>query len=292
MNRQDKWKDGVLISRGIEWTAIWGRPGYTANPVRGCPHGCEWEMPDGSRAECYAKTIAEKLARKAYPKGFAHVTFRPEELEAVERLKDPAGIFIDSMTDLFSQGVEADWIYRTLLAVRKCEQHVFFSLTKNPGRLKRFGPFPKNMLVGVSVPPTFMFGKRLTLEQQIIWLDSALRMLEECGAVWRWCSIEPLSWDVSHVLARHPHALHWAVIGAASNRARTYQPDKEHFRRALAVLDGCKTKVFFKGNLSRNLADEVAGGWREEFPEAVANTADAISIKPFGQRSVTASSVN
>lgn len=63
---------------GIEWTRIKRSidgnavelPGYTWNPTAGCFHGCTWKMPDGSIAECYAKTVAERLATRTYDKGF------------------------------------------------------------------------------------------------------------------------------------------------------------------------------------------------------------------------------
>ena len=41
-------------SRGISWTD------FTWNPVRGCLHECQWRMPDGEIAICYAKLVAEK----------------------------------------------------------------------------------------------------------------------------------------------------------------------------------------------------------------------------------------
>lgn len=55
----------------IEWTRVWGRRGWTWNPVGGCAHECQWLMPNGSPATCYAKTIAERLAPMSYYNGFA-----------------------------------------------------------------------------------------------------------------------------------------------------------------------------------------------------------------------------
>ena len=50
---------------GIEWTRIPNsdgtiRRGFTWNPIAGCLHDCQWNIA-GQRAECYAKTIAEKF---------------------------------------------------------------------------------------------------------------------------------------------------------------------------------------------------------------------------------------
>src|SRR5690349_11553761 len=53
--------------RGIEWCD------ETRNATGGCIHGCQWQMPDGTVATCYAKDVAENgVAKKAYPHGFEH----------------------------------------------------------------------------------------------------------------------------------------------------------------------------------------------------------------------------
>jgi len=83
---------------GIEWTRIVAdgtvRRGFTWNPTGGCLHGCTWRMPDGSVTECYAKTVAERLATASYNRGFEHHYWRPEKLESPLRMKSPSGIFV------------------------------------------------------------------------------------------------------------------------------------------------------------------------------------------------------
>lgn len=252
-------------SGGIEWTHCFGPgTGYTSNPVRGCLHNCKWEMPDGEIAGCYAKDIAERFP-KAYPNGFEHLSFHPEEFDAWKNLKAPSGIFCDSMSDLFGAQVPEEWIEQVLQAIADCPQHTFISLTKNPPRLQQCKRFPDNMWVGISAPPTFMFGQRLTKEQQIAWLRRGLQILGAADAAVKWISIEPLSFDISCEITELGKAINWAVIGAASNGLKTHQPDKHDFEMVLWALR--TRQVFFKGNLSRELANEVAGGWREEFPD-------------------------
>ncbi len=272
MNKQQTVsKKTGAVSFGIEWTHILGPgTGYTANPVRGCLHDCKWKMPDGNIAQCYAKTVAEKFV-DAYPNGFEHLSFHPEALDKIQRHTEPAGIFIDSMSDLFGQKVESEWIMKTLETVRACPQHVFFSLTKNPRRLLDFANYPDNLLVGVSAPPTQMFGKELSIDQQDTWYRTALGWLGRCSAKHKWTSIEPLSFDVSDIINQHrdgfgERAIQWAVIGAATNGSKTYQPDAAHLAFALDSLQGLP--VFFKGNLSKELVTSLSGGvWREEFPK-------------------------
>lgn len=259
MNRQDK----VAGGRGIEWTQPYGRPGYTWNPIKGCMHACEWRMPDGAIAECYAKTVAERVAQHAYPNGFAHLAFDERELQEPLKLKQPAGIFLDSMSDLVGAKVESAWIDAVIEVVRKTPQHIYFLLTKNPPRLKQFA-WPENVWVGVSAPPTFMYGRQLTMQKQEIWYASALKTLGEIDVPVRWTSIEPLAWDVSGIIGRYVDNLEWAVVGAASNGRINHQPDRKNFERTFKALGGLP--LFLKGNIDRALATEVCGKWCEEFP--------------------------
>jgi protein gp37 len=249
---------------GIEWTHPHGRPGFTANPVKGCKHACRWRMPDGKIAICYAEAIAKKFPGKHYANGFDSLSFDPKELDCIDKLKEPSAIFMDSMSDLFGHDVPEEWIKRTLVAIQKSPWHIFFTLTKNPRRLLEFDLNLPNLWCGVSAPPTFMFGKELTVEAQRTWLRKALAWLAESSARIKWVSIEPLSFDCSELIREQRDNLDWAVVGAASDGARTHQPSPNILAKVLDALLG--VPVFFKGNLSRKLLAEIGSEWREEYP--------------------------
>jgi protein gp37 len=239
-------------ARGVEWTD------YTWNPVGGCKHRCRWEMPDGTIAECYAETVAHGAAQTAYPQGFEHHYWRPKTLEEPLSVKTPSRIFMDSMSDLMGAWVPAEQIQQVLDVARRAHWHTFQLLTKNAPRLLEFkGELPPNVWVGVSAPPSFMFGKPLSLDQQKRMVDRQLDVLLQLDVPVRWMSIEPLSFDIAPLLVGSP--LEWAVIGAATRGAKAYQPERAWVLNVLKVLDAQGTKVFFKGNL-------VWQTWREEFP--------------------------
>lgn len=264
MNKQGKIKNGKVVSRGIEWTQ------FTHNPVAGCFHKCRWEMPDGTIATCYAEEVANGIASAAYPQGFEHHYWYPERLQEPFSLKEPARIFIDSMSDLMGHWVPDEQIKAVLNIARIEERHTFQLLTKNAPRLLKF-EFPLNVWAGNSMPPDYFMGNRLSRPQQERILARGLATLEELrkkqpGLI-TWMSFEPLSWDVSDIVKTYPDSLRWAVIGAASNGPKHYQPDPAHVTRLLEVLDSFKVPVFMKGNLKENPA---ANPWREESPE-VAN---------------------
>ena len=268
MNAQAKFApdpaDGKLTictSRGIEWTHIFGiGTGYTANPVRGCTHGCQWRMPDGKIVSCYAETFADRLGGKG---AFKNLTFHPDVLSKIFRHKEPARIFIDSMSDLCGEGVDKEWIGAVIGFMQNCPQHIFFTLTKNPRRLTEF-VWPDNAMVGISAPPTFMYGKELSFGQQQAWFTKGMAWLAAAKAKRKWVSLEPLSTGaILEALALNSGTLDWAVIGAGSDGRKTFQPEEYLLEATLRCLT---CSVFFKGNLDRALAQR-HGGWREEFPK-------------------------
>lgn len=254
MNKQRKYRNGNLISRGIEWTD------FTWNPVGGCFHNCKWLMPDKTVAVCYARDTANGVASPSYPKGFEYHYWHPERLAEPLRTETPSKIFLDSMSDLMGHWVSAGEVERVLNIVMRGHQHTFQLLTKNPARLPKFEHrFPSNLWVGASSPPDYMWGKRIEQRIQERMLHKALRTLSKIKGCVRWMSFEPLSWDVSWVVERYPLALDWAVIGAATNGRTAYQPAMNHTQRLLDVLDKWKVPVFMKGNL-------IWEPRREEFP--------------------------
>lgn len=123
---------------GIEWTeATW-------NPVRGCSRvsaGCD---------HCYAEGIAARFSGPGQPfDGFAkrvhgkpHWTGRvelvPEKLDDPLRWKKPRRVFVNSMSDLFHEGLPATAIDRVFAVMALCPQHTFQVLTKRPERMRAY----------------------------------------------------------------------------------------------------------------------------------------------------------
>ena len=241
--------------KGIEWTRIRRAdgsvlPGYTWNPTGGCLHGCTWQMPDGSLTECYAKTVAERIARPSYPHGFEHHYWRPGKLDEPLRLRDPAGIFVGSMADLFGHWVPREQIDQVLAVMAAAHWHTFQTLSKYPLRLRDFD-FPPNLWVGVSLPA----GHTMPAAGAARALAAYLRHMQHIQAGLRFLSIEPLWFDVAPVFARWLEEnerlpFEWAIIGAASNGRRLFQPQPAWTEALLQLLDARRIPVFFKGNLA------------------------------------------
>jgi protein gp37 len=255
--------------KGIEWTRIVKMvngvkttlPGYTWNPTGGCLHGCTWQMPDGSITECYAKTVAERLAVGTYKEGFEHHYWRPDALQEPLKVKNSAGVFVGSMADLFGHWVPEEQIRQIITVMQDAHWHTFQTLSKYAIRLPEFNPFPSNVWVGVSLPA----GHLMKPQGAARALQAYLRSMEQVEANIRFMSIEPLWFDVAPILrewirAKGKLPFEWVIIGAASNGALIYQPKQEWVQGLLDIFDEQNIPVFFKGNLK--WVD-----WRESFPQ-------------------------
>jgi protein gp37 len=247
---------------GIEWT------NFTWNPVGGCQHNCKWFF--GSKiVKCYAGETARTLRTdKFYPKGFEHHYWHPDRLNEPLRLKKPARIFSDSMSDLFGHWVPEEQIQAVLDVMEKAHWHTFQVLTKNPVRMKNF-VLPGNVWAGISMPPDSFMGEIWTPRRREVWFLHALDFLADMDVPVKWISFEPLSSDVVPDLEawtekRGEWPFKWAVIGAGSDGARKYPPVQEHFEKLVAFLNAHGTAIFYKGNLKE--APYITD-WRQEWPK-------------------------
>jgi protein gp37 len=134
----------VADRSAIEWTeATW-------NPVTGCDQvspGC---------AHCYAKTFAERwrgVPGHPYTQGF-DLKLWPERLEQPLRWRRPRMIFVNSMSDLFHEGIPLSYIRKVFKVMVGAEHHTFQVLTKRHERLAEVAealPWPDNVWMGVSI---------------------------------------------------------------------------------------------------------------------------------------------
>jgi protein gp37 len=109
----------------IEWTdATW-------NPVRGCTKvspGC---------ANCYAETFAERfrgVTGHPYEQGF-DLRLVPEKLMEPLSWQKPRRVFVNSMSDLFQDGVPDQFITDVFGVMGLAHWHTFQVLTKRPLRM-------------------------------------------------------------------------------------------------------------------------------------------------------------
>lgn len=117
-----------MTKSSIEWTD------ETWNPVRGCDQispGCK---------HCYAKTFAERwrgVPGHPYEHGFDLRTV-PDMLPAPLIWTKPRRVFVNSMSDLFHEGVSDEYIASVFAVMASAQRHTFQVLTKRAQRMRRW----------------------------------------------------------------------------------------------------------------------------------------------------------
>ncbi len=183
----------------IEWTeATW-------NPTAGCTKvssGC---------ANCYAEVMAKRLQAmgvRGYENGFTF-SLVPERLNDPFKIKKPTVFFVNSMSDLFHERMEDDYLEQILQVIEATPHHTYQILTKRAERMYSFfhkrKVIPQNIWLGVTVENRMQGIPRIDYLRN---LPSSIRFL----------SIEPLLEDLGELDLSN---IDWVIVGGESgNKAR------------------------------------------------------------------------
>lgn len=210
----------------IEWTdATW-------NPVRGCTKispGC---------AHCYAETFAERfrgVPGHAYEQGF-DLRVVPEKLADPLRWATPRMIFVNSMSDLFHEGVADDYILQVARVMQLARWHTFQVLTKRSNRLLNL---LQSKLSESSKLTHIWWG--VSVENREHGLPR-IEHLRAAPAKMRFLSIEPLLESLGRI---NLEGIDWVIVGGESGfRARLMEKSW-----VLSIRDQCRmagVPFFFK----------------------------------------------
>jgi protein gp37 len=242
----------MSLNSHIEWTdATW-------NPVRGCTKispGCK---------HCYAETFAERfrgVKDHPYEQGF-DLRLVPEKLTEPFSWRSAKLVFVNSMSDLFQDGVSDDYIEAVCRVMVTAKWHTFQVLTKRSDRLKellsgrlRFAANQDHIWWGVSVED-----RRYGLPRIVD--------LQKTPASMRFLSIEPLLEDLG---AFNLSGINWAIVGGESGPGA--RPMKKEW--VVSVRDRCReyeVPFFFKqwGGVRKKKSSRLLDGRTyDEYPQRV-----------------------
>lgn len=185
----------------IEWTDS------TWNPIRGCTR-----VSEGCR-NCYAERVAARFSGEGQPyEGLARMTSQgplwtgkiklvEEHLNDPLRWKKPRLIFVNSMSDLFHEGVPDSFIDRVFAVMALSPQHTFQVLTKRPERMSRYLWSAERRVASLAGYSTNE-GDWYKWPLKNVWLgvsiedqktaDERIPLLLQTPAAVRWLSAEPL----------------------------------------------------------------------------------------------------
>jgi protein gp37 len=210
----------------IEWTdATW-------NPVRGCVKvspGCK---------HCYAETFAERfrdVPGHPYEQGF-DLRLVPEKLREPFRWTRPRRIFVNSMSDLFQDGVPDDFVRRVFEVMASADWHIYQMLTKRAERMRA---------LATRMPPGIVRRSHIWLGVSVEDKRYGLPRIDELRATpaeVRFLSVEPLLEDLGEIDLR---GIDWVIVGGESGPGA--RPMAEAW--VLSILDQCRAvrvPFFFK----------------------------------------------
>lgn len=192
----------------IEWTdATW-------NPVAGCT------VMSAGCTNCYAMEMARRLeamrmdkyiglTRKSGKRAVWTGIVREDEnaLEIPYAWKKPRKIFVNSMSDLFHDGVSEAFILRVWKVMRETPRHNYQILTKRPDRMAKIvadvvGEVLPNVWLGTSIEDAAV--------------ASRVEHLRSVPAAIRFISFEPLIGAVGQIDLSN---IQWAIVGGESGRS-------------------------------------------------------------------------
>jgi len=233
----------------IEWTdATW-------NPVRGCTKvspGCK---------HCYAETFAERfrgVPGHPYEQGF-DLRLVPEKLGEPLKWQTPKMIFVNSMSDLFQNGIADEYIEAVAKVMVKANWHTYQVLTKRSARMAsllrgrlNFAASASHIWWGVSV------------EDRKYGLPR-LADLQQAPAAVRFLSVEPLLEGLGKL---NLDGIHWVIVGGESGHgARPLK--KEWVTGVRDQCEGAGVPFFFKqwgGVRKKRAGRELDGQTYDGFP--------------------------
>lgn len=233
----------------IEWTdATW-------NPMRGCVKispGCK---------HCYAEKFAERfrgVPGHPFEQGF-DLRLVPEKLSDPLRWRDPRRIFVNSMSDLFQEGVPTEYVVEVGRVMQRAHWHTFQVLTK---RQERMRGLLSRELAWMGRLAHVWYG--VSVENRRHGLPR-VRVLRETSVALRFLSIEPLLEDLGPLDLT---GIGWVIVGGESG------PGARPMREAwvLSIRDQCRragVPFFFKqwgGVRKHETGRELRGRTYDDFP--------------------------
>lgn len=249
----------------IEWTdATW-------NPVTGCL------MVSPGCTNCYAMRMASRLQAMEHPAyvgvtrktGGRHVWtgrlhLNHAALDVPLRWRAPRRIFVNSMSDLFQDGVPGDFVARVWEVMRHASWHSFQVLTKRPENMR-------DLLRELELPvlPNVWLGASVESAEYV----ERIQLLRSIPASVRFVSFEPLIGPVGRPSLR---GIHWAIVGGESGPGA--RPMSSKWVAAIqANCERYRTAFFFKqwgGTNKKRTGRTLNGRTWDEYPSSPVSAAE------------------
>ena len=214
-------------SSKIEWTeATW-------NPTTGCT-----KISEGCK-NCYAEKLTKRLKAmnvKKYKNGFKF-THHPNEVDLPFLWKKPRKIFVNSMSDLFHESADLEFVAQCFLTMDLADWHQYQVLTKRAEIMLKFIEYYKTIFKK-TIAKHIWLGVSVENQKNVYRVDHLRRI--DCPI--KFVSFEPLIGSVGKVDLTN---IQWAIIGGESGS--NYRAVREEWIQE--IIEQCeeqKVRIFFK----------------------------------------------
>ncbi len=229
------------------WWGCYGANGTRERPVR-----CSY---------CYAHTLAKRKLRHCELCQQFVPHFHEEKLQLPLKWRKPRIVFVESMGDIASEGVEFEWFVRIMTLIHKARRHIYLMLTKRPVQLndllKRYAwmvtpRFSEETISIAKEFPHLWVGVTITGYRDRWRLDVLGRM----NVAHRFVSYEPmlnapplifpLQYDLEGYVG--PKPVEWVIMGAQTG-AGAKRPDYLWVKDVVAQCKAHNVPLFIKKSL-------------------------------------------
>lgn len=222
---------------------------YVWNPIVGCT-----KISEGC-TNCYAEIVLKKLKSRRmedYAGGFEKVTVLENRMAEPLKLRKPATIIVNDLSDTFHEDIQTEALKRLFWTMNTLPQHRFLVATK---RIERAVEIHQELNISQNI----WLGVSVEMQKYMYRLDS----LKLINAPNKFLMLSPLIGEITELDLT---GIQWLIIrgehcGATYRRAMY----KSWLRFILKEADRQKVPVWFEGWGPKRLGSDLDGKlWREK----------------------------
>ena len=208
----------------------------------------------------------------AFEQGF-DLRLVPEKLAEPLNWGTPKKVFVNSMSDLFHEGIPEGYIRQVCEVMRMADWHTFQVLTKRSERLRDLLNGPLSEFAGLS---NVWWG--VSVEDRRFGLPRIAHLRQVRGAKMPWLSIEPLLEDLGRFSLK---GIGWVVVGGESGPGARPM-DADWVRHVQVQCDDQGVPFFFKqwgGVFKKKTGRELDGTTYDDYPKVAGKEAPTRRIR-------------
>lgn len=241
------------MGSNIEWT------NKTWNPTTGCTHYSSSRNGGNECLNCYAEKDTKRLkfmGNEKYKEGFDTVVEHENVLIEPYTWKQPATVFVNSMSDLFHKDISEDFIRKVFKVMNENPQHTFQILTKRHTRIEEL---PKDLVWSDNIWLGVSCGNQWAA-------TSRIPNLVKSPAKYKFLSIEPFIQEISEI---DLNGIDWVIAGGESGN-NSYKIEKDEMgNEKYEIVDDKQKFIYELGSDGKKIVEKTIRPMKKEWVESI-----------------------